>query len=261
MVSTPKCFSQEQYWTHCSALQAGNTILAIWNKSIRKKRTCWTIQCVTFLLVVCYMFISLISPHQPLHAHGRGQESREQLPLWLDVIAYSVGVVRTHRAILWITSCWAPYLSLAKRAQRVYLEPFIYAFHVEDMCTGKFTQIFIVWELRQADAANLQIPNNQICCKCVIGSMIYEKEYGRELTASSAEIIRSLSVPAAKTPPPSSPTSPSWTLFDWNLYATKVLIASVVAPLFRSKSSWTPRMDIIQGRQQHIIVHKMKGRA
>ena len=125
-----------------------------------KKRTCWTIQCVTFLLVVCYMFISLISPHQPLHAHGRGQESREQLPLWLDVIAYSVGVVRTHRAILWITCCWTPYLSLAKRAQRVYLEPFIYAFHVEDMCTGKFTQIFIVWELWQADAANLQIPNN-----------------------------------------------------------------------------------------------------
>lgn len=77
--------------------------------------------------------------------------------------------------------------------------------------------------------------------------------------ASSAETIRSLSVPAATTPPPTSIPSPLRDFFVFNLYVLKALIASAVAPLFWFRSSRKLIREIMQGRQQHINAHRMKG--
>jgi hypothetical protein len=79
------------------------------------------------------------------------------------------------------------------------------------------------------------------------------------LTASSAETTRSLSVPAAKTPLPPSFPSPLRGFFNLNLYVPNALIASELAPLFWFKSSRKPITEIMQGRQQHISAQRMKG--
>jgi hypothetical protein len=68
-----------------------------------------------------------------------------------------------------------------------------------------------------------------------------------------------LSVPAAKTPPPLSFPSPLRAFFDLNLYVPKALMAYGVAPLFWFKSSRKPITEMMQGRQQHINAHRMKG--
>nr|GLL27700.1 Os05g0179050 [Ipomoea trifida] len=76
-------------------------------------------------------------------------------------------------------------------------------------------------------------------------------------------MARSLSVPAAKTPPSTSDPLSSLisltVLISLNLCVGRALIDSSVAPLIPFISSRTPRNDMIHGRQQHIIAHKMKG--
>ncbi|BAS92545.1 Os05g0179050 [Oryza sativa Japonica Group] len=78
-------------------------------------------------------------------------------------------------------------------------------------------------------------------------------------TASSAEMTRSLFVPAATTPTPTSFPSPSRVFFDLNLHVPKALIVSALAPLFWFRSSRNPKIEIMQGRQQHINAQRMKG--
>lgn len=85
-----------------------------------------------------------------------------------------------------------------------------------------------------------------------------------KLTASSPEIARSFSVPVA-IKPPSSPSEFLFPLLPVPLVLTlylcvgRALMDSSVAPLTPCIFSRTPRIEIIQGRQQHIIAHKMKG--
>lgn len=91
-----------------------------------------------------------------------------------------------------------------------------------------------------------------------------KKEDDRRLTASSPEITRSFSVPVATTPPSLTPELLSLSLplllfFNLNLYVGRASIDSGVAPLVWVASSLKPRMEIIQGRQQQIVAHKMKG--
>lgn len=83
-------------------------------------------------------------------------------------------------------------------------------------------------------------------------------------TASSPDITRSFSVPAATTPP--SPTLELLSLslllldfFNLNLYVGKASIDSAVAPLVCARSSLNPSMETIQGRQQQIVAQRMKG--
>jgi hypothetical protein len=83
-----------------------------------------------------------------------------------------------------------------------------------------------------------------------------QEDNERRLTASSPENRRSFSVPAATTPPS---LTPELLLFNLNLYVGRASIDSGVAPLVCVRSSLNPRMEIIQGKQQQIVAHKMKG--
>lgn len=83
-----------------------------------------------------------------------------------------------------------------------------------------------------------------------------------KLTASSPDIARSFSVPAATIPPSDALELFSLLFllfFILNLYVGRELIESWVAPRFWEKSSLMPRTDIIQGRQQQIVAHRIKG--
>jgi hypothetical protein len=101
-----------------------------------------------------------------------------------------------------------------------------------------------------------------ITTKYLRGSQQESSKNLKALTASSPEITRSFSVPAATTPPSLAPallSSPFLFLINLNLYVGKASIDSVVAPLVCVRSSLYPRTEIIQGKQQQIVAHRMKG--
>ena len=83
----------------------------------------------------------------------------------------------------------------------------------------------------------------------------------QKLTASSPEMARSLSVPAATTPPSLLLEPPLLLFFSLNLWVGNAFIDSVVAPRGWVKSSLYPRIEIMHGKQQHIVVQRMKGMA
>lgn len=83
----------------------------------------------------------------------------------------------------------------------------------------------------------------------------------QKLTASSPEMARSLSVPAATTPPSILLEPLLLLFFSLNLWVGNAFIDSGVAPRGWVKSSLYPRIEIMHGKQQHIVVQRMKGMA
>lgn len=62
----------------------------------------------------------------------------------------------TPKANGWSTCGDTIYLSLAKGAQRVYLEPFVHTILVEEVRTRELSEIIVIDISGQADAADLQ---------------------------------------------------------------------------------------------------------
>jgi hypothetical protein len=133
---------------------------------------------------------------------------------------------------------------------------------MEEVPAGEQPEIIVIYIPRQADTANLPTKGRESVLHHVQEEIQVQSkhEVAREnLTASSAETARSLSVPGAKTPPPPSFPSVLRGFFVLNLYVPRALIASEVAPLFSFRSSRKPIKEIMQGRQQHISAQRMKG--
>jgi hypothetical protein len=80
-------------------------------------------------------------PHQ---GHVAPSIDNAELQLRFDVISYPVVTVATPKAN-GRSSCRATvYLSFAEGAQCIYLEPFVYAFFVEEVGARKLSEIIIV---------------------------------------------------------------------------------------------------------------------
>ena len=187
--------------------------MAIRNKSTRKKRTCCRIiERITFLLVVGY--VNKLRPYQKHDIHHPHAHAREQ----------SAVIVVTQRHCL---LCYRPEALRQSQFLQHFLSPLSPpckegtrrlsgAIYLCIPC-GRHARREVLVDLRcwrtltsrcsrSAEPRQANVSTN---AQCAVQSPDVERNMRRELTASSAEIVRSLSVPAAKTPPPSSPTSPS----------------------------------------------------
>ena len=133
-----------------------------------------------------------------------------------------------------------------------------FAKQMQQTCTGQNIRSSVIMPITRLETMHREY-NKYI-------SNDHDKEHPRiwrqALTASSPEITRSFSVPAATIPPSAAPellSSPFLFLISLNLCVGKASIDSGVAPLVCVRSSLNPRIEIIQGKQQQIVAHRIKG--